>query len=89
MVTKKVPERMCIACGQMKPKKELLRIVRSEEGIFPDLTGKADGRGAYVCRTPECFDLLIKKRALNRAYKASIGEEVYKALKERLSELNG
>ncbi len=89
MATKKVPERMCIACGQMKPKKELLRIVRSEEGIFPDLTGKADGRGAYVCNTEECFQLLIKKRALNRAYKTSVGDDIYAALKERLSELNG
>jgi len=89
LATKKVPERMCIACGQMKPKKELLRIVRSEEGIYPDPTGKADGRGAYVCHTPECFELLVKKRALNRAYKASIGDDVYAALKERLSELNG
>ena len=87
MKAKKTPERMCVACGQMKAKKELIRIVRNEEGIFPDPGGKASGRGAYLCRNAECFGIMMKKHALDRAFKVRIADERYRELGEALKEL--
>ena len=57
MKTKKIPMRMCLGCGEMKPKRELIRVVKSKEGdISLDLTGKKSGRGAYICKSVECFE---------------------------------
>ena len=84
MKAKKTPERMCIGCGQMKPKKELLRIVRNEEGYFPDPGGRSPGRGAYVCRNEECFKSLLKKHALERAFRERADEKAYRELLENL-----
>ena len=82
--TKKQPQRMCIACRQMKDKKELVRFVKSGENVCLDKTGKQAGRGAYVCDSPECITKCIKTRALNRAFKANISEDVYNKLKEQI-----
>ncbi len=77
--------RKCIACGVQKPKKELIRVVKNKDDeVFVDFTGKANGRGAYICNDKSCFDLAIKKNAFNRALETKIEDEVFEKLKERL-----
>ncbi|MNN77618.1 hypothetical protein D3C81_1941020 [compost metagenome] len=81
MKTRKIPLRKCVACQQMMPKKSLIRVVRSPEGeVSIDLSGKKSGRGAYLCGQVACFKLANKNRALDRALKASVGQEVYEQL---------
>jgi len=80
---RKIPLRTCIACKTQKPKKELLRVVKSENGISLDLTGKANGRGAYVCNSEECIKKLKKTKALNRAFSCEVGEDVYLKIEEQ------
>ena len=83
MKAKKIPVRMCVACHEMKPKKEMLRVVRPKEGdVFIDLTGKAAGRGAYVCNDPACIRKLKKGRLLNKVFSAEIPAEVYEKIEE-------
>ncbi len=85
MKQRKIPMRMCVGCREMKPKKELCRVVRSKEGnIFLDPTGKASGRGAYVCRDTECLKKAQKTKALERALEQSIGQEVFDQLEQEL-----
>ena len=82
---KKVPQRKCVGCGELKDKKSLLRIVRSPEGeISLDLTGKKSGRGAYVCRSRECIKKAVKEKRLERALEKPVTEEVYAKLLEDL-----
>jgi len=77
-MTKKEPLRMCIACREMKDKRELLRIVKNKDGeIFIDKTGKSNGRGAYVCKSLECLEKLKKQKALNKAFKCAISDDLY------------
>ena len=74
---------MCIACHEMKPKKEMLRIVKPKEGdAFIDHTGKAAGRGAYICDNPECIKKLKKGKLLNKTFSAQISAEVYDCIEE-------
>ena len=83
---RKVPMRKCLGCNQMKPKRELVRAVRSPEGaISLDKTGKANGRGAYMCPDPECFKKLRKRKGLERAFKCQVPTEVYEALEDELT----
>ncbi|EFA90621.1 MULTISPECIES: RNase P modulator RnpM [Peptoniphilus] len=83
--TRKIPMRTCIGCREQKPKKELIRVVRNKENqIFIDLTGKANGRGAYLCRSKDCLDKAIKSKALNRAFSTEIDKETYEKLKESI-----
>ena len=83
---RKQPERRCIGCGEHFPKKELIRIVRRPDGaIALDLTGKLSGRGAYVCRKPDCFKKARKARRFESALECSIPEEVYERLTEELT----
>ncbi|MBZ4663508.1 MAG: hypothetical protein JG776_1216 [Caloramator sp.] len=85
MKVKKIPQRMCLGCMQMKPKKELIRVVRNKEGeVNLDLTGKAPGRGAYICRNVECFEKAYKAKKFERALEVTISPEVYEKLKEEL-----
>ena len=78
MKEKKIPMRMCIACHEMKPKKEMLRIVKPKDGeVSIDFTGKAAGRGAYICHNSECIKKLRKARLLNKVFSAEIPQEVY------------
>ena len=78
---KKIPMRQCLGCREMKPKKELIRVVRSPEGaISLDFRGKAPGRGAYVCRSGECLNKAVKSKALERAFSSKIPDEVYERL---------
>ncbi len=78
---RKVPMRMCVGCREMKPKKELLRVVRSPEGhVAFDPVGKAPGRGAYVCDNPECLKKAVKTRALERQLECPVTEEIWERL---------
>lgn len=80
---KKVPLRMCLGCRAMKSKGELIRVVKSPEGVISlDETFKAPGRGAYICKDSECFKRALKTKALSRAFKTAIPEDVQEALKE-------
>lgn len=82
---KKIPQRKCIVCTDRSDKKKLIRIVKNKEGqIFVDPTGKANGRGAYICQSMECMEKAIKNRALERSFKMAIPSEVYDRLKEEL-----
>ena len=84
---RKIPLRMCMGCGEMKPKPELVRIVRSPEGeVSLDVTGKKSGRGAYLCRSTECLAAARKKRKIERALDVKIGDELYDTMEK---ELNG
>ena len=79
---KKVPMRTCIACKACKPKKELVRIVKSEEGIVLDRTGKKNGRGAYICDNAECIAKLKKGKLLNRAFSMPVDDATYDKIAE-------
>ena len=87
MADKKIPQRRCVGCGEMKSKKELLRIIRTDEGIELDLTGKRNGRGAYICAEPECLQRARKSKGLERSLKAAIPAEVYEELEKEMSAL--
>lgn len=81
MKVKKIPMRMCTGCMEMKPKKELVRVVRNKEGeVSVDLTGKKPGRGAYVCKNSECLQKALKTKRLDRNLEVSIDEEIYTRL---------
>lgn len=83
---RKIPMRMCLCCREMKPKKDLVRVVANKEGaVSLDLTGKAPGRGAYLCRAPECVKKLSKSKALDRAFARAVSMEVYAALEKELT----
>lgn len=79
---KKVPMRTCIACKSIKPKKELIRIVKSEEGISLDRTGRKNGRGAYICDDANCIAKLKKGKLLNRAFSMPVDEATYDKISE-------
>ena len=83
--TKKIPQRKCIVCSDRSDKKKLIRIVKNKEGqIFVDPTGKANGRGAYICQSMECMEKAIKTHAPERSFRVEIPTEVYDRLKEEL-----
>ena len=87
---KKVPIRQCVGCREHRPKKELIRVVRSPEGaVSLDLRGKANGRGAYLCRNAECLKKAIRSRALDRAFSAEVPQEVADALLREMESPNG
>ena len=82
---KKIPMRQCLGCREMKPKRELIRVVRSPEGeVSLDFKGKANGRGAYVCHDSCCLAKAIKAKALERAFSVQIPQEVYDKLKAEM-----
>jgi len=87
---KKIPLRQCVGCREMKPKREMIRVVRSPEGaISLDFKGKASGRGAYVCPNPECLKKARKTKALDRAFAQSVPDEVYALLTEQMEAGDG
>ena len=87
MQKKHVPLRMCSGCGEMKPKKELVRVVKSKENeISLDLTGKKAGRGAYVCNNLECLKKARKAKRLERAFSSKIPEEIYDEMERQMEE---
>lgn len=82
MKVKKIPLRMCIGCNEMKPKKELIRVVKNNEGeVSIDLVGKKPGRGAYICKCMDCFEKAYKSKRLNKNLETSISPELYETLK--------
>ena len=85
---RKIPQRQCVGCREMKEKKALLRIVRTPEGeVLLDGTGKKSGRGAFVCHDPGCLKRARKSRALERAFETAIPPEVYDALEAQMEGL--
>ena len=87
MQQKKIPMRQCVGCREMKPKKELIRVVRSPEGgISLDFKGKAPGRGAYVCPDSGCLKRAIKSKALERGFETQIPQEIYDGLLAAMEE---
>ena len=87
MYLKAIPERTCIACNEKKEKKDLIRIVKSQDGVISvDTTGKANGRGAYICKNEQCLEKAIKTKALARTFEMNIDETVYDELRGVISE---
>ncbi|WP_346938009.1 RNase P modulator RnpM [uncultured Clostridium sp.] len=85
MKVKKIPQRMCTGCMEMKPKKELIRVVKNKENeISIDLHGKKPGRGAYICRSIECLEKAVKTKRLERNLETKINDEIYDKLKEEI-----
>ena len=87
MAGKKVPLRQCLGCGEMKGKKEMMRIIRTpEDTICLDMTGRKNGRGAYLCPSEECLNKARKNKGLERSLKMEIPEEVYEELRKGVEE---
>lgn len=85
MKQKKIPMRRCNGCNEQKPKKELIRVVKSPDGnISLDLTGKASGRGAYICNNPDCLQKARKSRRIDRTFDMTIPDDVYNSLEEQI-----
>ena len=87
MSTKKLPLRQCIGCGEMKYKKEMIRVLKtSEDEILLDTTGRKNGRGAYLCPSMECFKKAVKSKGLERSFKMAIPKEVYDTLEKEMEQ---
>ncbi len=87
MKTKNIPQRKCTGCQEMKNKFDLVRIVKTGDNTFElDLTGKKNGRGAYVCKNIECLERAQKSRGLERSFKGAVPKEMYQQLVESLKE---
>ena len=87
-MAKKIPLRQCVGCGEMKSKKEMIRVLKTEdEGFILDATGKKNGRGAYVCKNPECLKKAKKTKGLDRSFKVSVPDEVYDSLTKEIESL--
>lgn len=85
---KKIPMRQCIGCGEMKSKREMLRVLRTTEGeIVLDATGRKNGRGAYLCSSRECLQKAIRSKGLERALKTAVPSEVYESLEKEMEEI--
>lgn len=82
---KKQPERQCLGCNEHKPKRELMRVVRTPDGrVTLDFTGRTNGRGAYICRDVKCLRKAVKSKRLDRSLGVTIPEEVYEAMEDEL-----
>ena len=89
MSVKKNPLRQCIGCGEMKSKKEMIRVIKTaEDQILLDATGRKNGRGAYLCPSMECFKKAVKGRGLERSFKMAIPREVYETLEKEMEEID-
>ena len=88
MSMKKVPLRQCIGCGEMKSKREMIRVIKTPENeILLDATGRKNGRGAYLCPSMECLKKAVKGRGLERSFKMVISPEVYQVLEKEMEKL--
>ena len=86
-MAKKIPMRQCVGCGEMKTKKEMMRVLKPAEGpIVLDMTGKKNGRGAYLCMTKECLQRARKSKGLERSFKMTIPDELYENLEKEFDE---
>lgn len=87
-MAKKIPLRQCVGCGEMKSKKEMMRVLRDAEGdICLDTTGKKNGRGAYLCKSGECLKMARKNKGLERSFKMSIPNDIYDGLEKEFENL--
>ena len=87
---KKIPQRQCMGCRERRAKKELIRVVRGTDGtVSLDFSGKAPGRGAYLCPDPECLKKAIRSKALSRSLETEIPQEVYDRLEKEMEQQNG
>ena len=84
MKPRKVPMRMCVGCREMKPKRELVRVVRTDEGIIFDKTARLPGRGAYICPNQECLNKAVKTKSIDRALESKLEDEVVRQLQREL-----
>lgn len=90
MGNKKIPQRQCVGCAQMKNKTELIRIIKTPEGeVILDSTGKKNGRGAYICANTECLEKARKTKGIERSLKVVIPDEVYENLDREMSQIDG
>lgn len=88
MTNKKIPMRKCVGCLEMKPKKELIRVVRTEENEFVlDATNRKNGRGAYLCPDHDCFQKAVKSKGLERSFKQAIPKEIYEKLEKEMDNI--
>ena len=88
MAMKKIPLRQCIGCGQMKNKREMIRVIKTPEGeILLDATGRKNGRGAYLCPSGECLKKAVKNKGLERSFKMAIPKEIYENLEKEMETL--
>lgn len=88
MSTKKIPQRQCIGCGEMKNKKEMLRVLKTtDDQIIIDATGRKNGRGAYLCPSMDCYKKAVKNKGLERSLKMAIPKEVYEALEKEMDSI--
>ena len=88
MTNKKVPMRQCVGCAEMKPKKDLLRVIKTpDEKIVLDVTGRQNGRGAYICASMECLKKAQKSKGLERSLKIAIPADIYQNLEEEMSKV--
>ena len=88
MTNKKIPMRQCVGCREMKPKRELIRVIRtSEDEILIDATGKKNGRGAYICPNRECLEKAVKNKGLERSLKISVPQEIYEEFEREMGHL--
>ena len=85
MANKKIPLRQCVGCGEMKAKKELIRVIKNDEGVFLDASGRKNGRGAYICADTDCLEKSRKSKGLERSLKVAIPDEVYENLEKEMS----
>ncbi len=86
-MVKKLPLRRCTGCGEMKDKRDMMRVVKTKENkFFLDETGKANGRGAYICKSSDCLALASDNKGLERSFKAKIPSETYDSLKEAMEQ---
>lgn len=87
---KKIPQRQCMGCRERKPKRELIRVVRTPEGgVSLDFGGKMNGRGAYLCPNPECLKKALRAKALDRSLEVTIPEDVYHRLEKEMEAASG
>ena len=85
---KKIPMRKCVGCGEMKSKKEMIRVLKTaEDEIVLDATGRKNGRGAYLCPSMDCFKKAVKNKGLERSFKTAIPKEVYETLEKEMEQL--
>ena len=88
-MNKKIPMRQCVGCGEMKSKKEMMRVLKTaEDAIVLDVTGKKNGRGAYLCVSEDCLKKARKNKGLERSFKQSIPKDVYETLEKEMSQLD-
>ncbi len=86
--SKKIPMRMCVGCRQMREKREMIRVIRTQDNEFLiDRTGKKNGRGAYLCKNPECLDQAVKNHGLERSFRTKIPKETAEKLLKEMREL--